>query len=186
MTDFPRLETERLLLRGFVPSDGPTVDRLAGAFEVADTTLSLPHPYPAGGGAAWIATHASAWDSGESLSLAVCRRSAEAPIGAIGLRIVREHAHAEMGYWIGVEFWGQGYATEAARALVAYGFAALGLHRIHARHFVRNPASGRVMQKVGMQLEGTHRDAFLRWGRFETVAVYAILAPEWETGAGRR
>lgn len=177
--EFPRLETDRLLLRAFAPSDGPTVERLAGAREVADTTLSLPHPYPEGGGSGWIATHADAWRSGELLTLAVCRRSAPEPIGAVSLHIDRAHAHGEIGYWIGTEHWGQGYATEAARALVAYAFDRLGLHRVQARHFLRNPSSGRVMQKLGMQREGILRDAYVRWGRFESVAVYAVLAPEW-------
>jgi RimJ/RimL family protein N-acetyltransferase len=181
MTPFPRLATERLLLRAFVPADASTVERLAGAWQVAETTLTIPHPYPPGAAAAWIETHATGWDSGKRLTLAIC--VAEPPqelVGAIGLTLAGEHAHAELGYWIAAAMWGRGYATEAARAVVAFGFATLGLHRIHARHFVRNAASGRVMQKIGMRLEGVHRDAYRRWGRFEDAAVYAILAPEWE------
>jgi len=180
MRESPRLVTERLLLRPFTDIDGPAVERLAGAREVADTTLSLPHPYPIGGGAEWIATHASAWERGERLSLAICSRGAsEDLLGAMGLHISMTHRHGEIGYWIGVSSWGKGYATEAARALVGYAIAELGLHRLQGRHFSRNPASGRVMQKLGMQLEGVHRDAYLRWGRFEDVAVYGILAFKW-------
>ena len=175
----PRLETERLLLRPFVASDAPTVEALAGAWEVAYTTLNIPHPYPAGAAAAWIGGHEAAWETGERLTLAIC--AAEAPddaVGAIGLSLVPTHARAELGYWIGFPHWGRGYATEAARVLLLYGFTTLGLNRIQARHFVRNPASGRVMQKLGMRLEGVHRQAYLRWGRFEDVAMYAILASE--------
>ena len=180
MPEMPRLATSRLVLRPFELSDAPVVEQLAGAREVADTTLTLPHPYPPGGGAAWIATHAGAWERGERLSLAICMR--EEPnrlVGAIGLQLSTTHARGELGYWIGTESWGRGYATEAARALLAYAFTELGLHRVQAHHFTRNPASGRVMQKLGMQLEGIHRDAYRRWDRFESVAVYAILAPEW-------
>lgn len=180
MPDFPRLVTERLVLRAFVPDNGPAVERLAGAREVAEMTLTIPHPYPSGGGAAWIATHGDAWQRGEILSLAICERADEdAVVGAVGLVLAAAHRHAEIGYWIGRDWWGRGYATEAARAVVAYGFTELRLHRILGRHFTRNPASGRVLQKLGMRLEGTHRDAYLRFGRFEDAVVYGLLEGEW-------
>jgi ribosomal-protein-alanine N-acetyltransferase len=178
----PRIATARLLLRPFVPSDAPTVERLVGAREVADTVLSIPHPYPAGAAAAWIAEHEPMWAAGRRLTLAVC--VADAPddvVGAIGIALVAEHARGELGYWIAADVWGRGYATEAARAVVAYGFEGLGLNRIQAQHFVRNPASGRVMQKIGMRFEGVHRQMFRRWDRFEDSAVYAILASDAAT-----
>jgi RimJ/RimL family protein N-acetyltransferase len=179
MLSIPRLETQRLILRPFASDDGTRVEELAGAREVAETTLTIPHPYPRGAGAAWIATHADAWTRGDQLTLAICSPTAnESPIGAIGLHFSRAHRHGEIGYWIGVSWWGKGYATEAARAITDFGFEALDLHRIQGRHFTRNVASGRVLQKLGMRLEGIHRDAFLRWDRFEDVAVYAILKSE--------
>jgi len=180
MDSFPLLRTERLVLRAFALTDGARVEELAGAREVADTTLTIPHPYPEGGGAAWIATHADNWARGSNLALAVCRTGVEDNlIGAVTLAFTNVHRHGELGYWIGVRWWGLGYATEAATALAAYGFGHLGLHRIQGRHFTRNPASGRVLQKVGMQLEGIHRDAFIRWEQFEDVAMYSILESEW-------
>ena len=176
----PRLLTERLVLRPFAISDGPAVERLAGAREVADTTLSIPHPYPTGGGAAWIALHAGIWARDAGVALAICPRAAvDDPIGAISLQISRPHSHGELGYWIGLADWGRGYATEAARALTAYAFTTLALHRVQGRHFVRNPASGRVLQKLGMRFEGIHREAYSRWNRFEDVAVYSLLSREW-------
>ncbi|MEP6832618.1 MAG: GNAT family N-acetyltransferase [Gemmatimonas sp.] len=176
----PRLVTERLLLRPFSPSDGPDVERLAGAREVADTTLTIPHPYPVGGGTEWILTHADAWERDQGLTLAICvGTDDETPIGAISVQFSVQHSHGELGYWIGAGHWGQGYATEAAFAIMSHAFTALALHRMQARHFTRNPASGRVLQKLGMQLEGIHRDAYTRWSVFEDVAVYALLAPQW-------
>lgn len=176
----PRLLTERLTLRPFVLSDGPEVEQLAGARLVADTTLTIPHPYPLGGGATWIATHADAWNRRLGLALAICDRDgSEALLGAISLHVAQAHRHGEIGYWISADRWGHGYATEAAGAVTAYAFTELELHRVQGRHFTRNAASGRVLQKIGMQFEGIHRDAYLRWGQFEDVAVYAILASEW-------
>ena len=180
----PRLTTERLVLRAFTLDDGPLVEELAGAREVADTTLAMPHPYPAGGGASWIATHADNWSRNSILALAICSRQSPTLLGAISLHVEELHRHGEIGYWIGASYWGNGYATEAARAMVGYAFGELCLHRVQARHFIRNPASGRVLQKVGMKLEGTHRDAYIRWERFETVDLYAILESEWSADNG--
>jgi RimJ/RimL family protein N-acetyltransferase len=180
----PSLNTERLLLRPFVAVDAPTVERLAGAREVADTTLTLPHPYPPGAAVGWIDSHGSDWEKQTRLTLAICiAEASDDIIGAISLAMSLEHSHGELGYWIGAGMWGRGYATEAARSVISYGFATLGLHRIQAHHFVRNPASGRVMEKIGMRREGVHRDAYRRWGRFEDIASYAVLAPEWEKDA---
>jgi [ribosomal protein S5]-alanine N-acetyltransferase len=180
MKSLPQLNTDRLVLRAFERADASAVERLAGAWEVAETTLTIPHPYPIGGAEGWIGAHTEQWDAGNQLVLAVCERhEPESIIGAISLALTTEHARGELGYWISVERWGRGFATEAARAVVTYGFTDLALHRIQARHFVRNPASGRVMQKLGMQFEGINRDAYRRWDRFEDVAVYAILATEW-------
>jgi RimJ/RimL family protein N-acetyltransferase len=99
-------------------------------------------------------------------------------VGAVGLTIVKVHAFAELGYWVAVPYWNRGYCTEAARAVVTFGFDVLGLHRIQARHLTRNPPSGRVMQKIGMRQEGVHRDAIRKWDCFENVAFYGILACE--------
>jgi RimJ/RimL family protein N-acetyltransferase len=180
MPELPRLVTERLVLRPFDVADGPVVERLAGAHEVADTTLTIPHPYPTGGGAQWIGTHAAAWERGSNLALAICDNTSTGELlGAISLHMSQAHSQGEIGYWIGVTSWGEGFATEAARAVIGYAFAELKFHRVQGRHFTRNAASGRVLQKLGMQHEGTHRDAYQRWDRFEDVAVYAVLAPEW-------
>ena len=65
------------------------------------------------------------------------------------------------------------------------GFGSLGLHRIQARHLTRTPASGRVMQKLGMQPEGVNRDAMRKNDRFEDLAVYGLLVDEWERAGGR-
>ena len=181
----PDLPTERLLLRPFRAPDAPDVQRLAGAFEVADMTMTVPHPYPDGAAEAWIATHADSWDAGIAATYAITERSTGHLVGAVGLALVRAHDLAELGYWIGVPYWNRGFASEASRALIDFGFSTLGLHRIQARHFLRNPASGRVMQKLGMTLEGIMRGAARKGDRFEDLALYAVLAPEWTDG-GRR
>jgi RimJ/RimL family protein N-acetyltransferase len=175
----PTLVTDRLTLRPFVPDDAFDVERLAGTREVADTTLNIPHPYPHGGARDWIALHAPAWTQGTSATFAVVEDDSGMLVGAISLIIKREHRRAELGYWIARDSWNSGYATEAGRRVIDFGFKELHLHRIEARHFVRNPASGRVMKKLGMQHEGIERDWAIKWNRFESLAVYSILEPEW-------
>jgi RimJ/RimL family protein N-acetyltransferase len=178
----PVLETPRLLLRPFAPTDGPEVERLAGDRVIADTTQNIPHPYPAGAGAVWIGTHADVWAAGDGVTLAIIDRASGALLGGVGLATTRISDSAELGYWIAVGQWGQGYATEASRAIVALGFDEMGLHRVQARHLTRNPASGVVMRKLGMRFEGVLREAAKKWGEYEDVAVYGLLEQEFVRG----
>jgi RimJ/RimL family protein N-acetyltransferase len=175
----PSLQTDRLCLRPFDLTDASAVQRLAGAFEVADTTLNIPHPYRDGMAEAWILTHNQLFHAGLLATFAVTLRQENTLIGAVGLRVELTHERAELGYWIGVPYWRQGYCTEAAREAVRYGFEGLGLRRIHASHLSRNPASGRVMQKLGMQHEGRLRQHIRKWDRFEDLEKYGILASEF-------
>lgn len=175
----PTIETERLRLRPFQFSDADDVQRLAGDRAIADTTLNVPHPYEDGMAEEWIATHQPRFESGELFNLAVTLRTTGDLIGAIGLGIDQRFGRAELGYWIGKPYWNNGYCTEAGRAVLQYGFSVLGLHRIHASHLTRNPASGRVMQKLGMVHEGRARQHVRRWDAFEDLELYGILAEEW-------
>lgn len=175
MTGVPALETARLILRPFTLADAPEVQRLAGDPAVADTTLNIPHPYPDGAAEEWISTHQRQFEQGTGVIFAVTLRETGALVGATSLLgISRQHQNAEMGYWIGKPYWNQGYATEAARALIVYAFDELGLHKVYAHYLVRNPASGRVMQKAGMAYEGTLRQHVQKSGVFEDLKMYGL------------
>jgi RimJ/RimL family protein N-acetyltransferase len=182
MAAFPEIFTERLHLRAFRDADAADVQRLAGDRRIADTTALIPHPYPDGAAEAWIATHEASWELGRGLVFALTRRNAGELIGAIGLTIKPEQRSAEMGYWVGVPYWKQGYCSEAARAVLDFGFTSLGLERMHAHHFSRNPASGRVMAKAGMTYEGTRPGVIMKWGRPEDADFYGISREQWEFG----
>jgi ribosomal-protein-alanine N-acetyltransferase len=184
MKEIPTLETERLMLRPFALSDAPDVQRLAGAREVAATILNVPHPYEDGMAEKWIAGHAKSFEENTALVLAIVIREGDEFCGAISLRIDADHRRAEMGYWLGVPHWGRGYCTEAAQAVVDYGFGLMGLERIHAAHFGSNPASGRVMQKIGMVREGCLRRHHWKWGEPVDSVLYGILAEEWREWKG--
>jgi [ribosomal protein S5]-alanine N-acetyltransferase len=178
MVELPRLKTARLLLRPFILADAKDVQRLAGNRAIASTTASIPHPYDDGVAEQWIAAQQRRFEQGMWLDLAITLDPEGTLVGALGLRFEPEHDRAELGYWIGKLFWGRGYATEAARALLQYGFDTLGLHRIYARHFTRNPASGRVLQKISMKHEGQRRQHEKKWGSYEDEELYGILKDE--------
>lgn len=187
MTKQPELTTERLLLRPFTLADAPAIQQLAGDRDIASVTLNIPHPYEDGMAETWIGTHRKEFEEGKSATFAITLITPREDetlirdlIGAVGLTIKREHERAELGYWIGKPYWGNGYCTEAARAILGYGFNARGLNRIHATHLTRNPASGRVMEKIGMMYEGCLRQHVRKWDVFEDLKQYAILKTEYE------
>lgn len=172
----PVLETTRLKLRPYCEADIAEMLPLIGTREVAAATLHIPHPYTEQDAKAFFTTLQNA----DKLSMAITLRSDGRQIGGIGLRIDEPHQHAELGYWLGVPYWGKGYATEAAREVLRYGFADLRLHRIFASHFRANTASGRVLMKLGMRHEGGQREHFRKWDRFVDSELYGILRQEWE------
>ena len=114
------IETRRLILRPFELSDAADVQRLAGDFEIADTTLNIPHPYEDGMAEEWISTHASSFEQGEHAAYAITQRDDDQLVGAISLVIERRFDKAELGYWIGKPFWNRGFCTEASVALLSY------------------------------------------------------------------
>jgi RimJ/RimL family protein N-acetyltransferase len=165
------LTTERLVLRPPELTDAPAIQQLAGAREVAYNTLLIPHPYPDGAAEAWITKPRTENDFNFMITL---RQTGEIA-GGMGLIVNRDHARGEIGYWIAVPYWNRGYATEAGREVVRFAFEELRLNRVHAEHFTRNTASGRVMQKIGMRHEGTLRRHIIKWGEVIDVELYGIV-----------
>lgn len=176
MSATPTLHTRRLVLGTFAPGDASDLRRLAGAREIADTTVSIPHPYELDHALAWIGHQRRESVRGRATNFAVRLSPGSSLIGCAGLRdIDPEHMQAELGFWIGVDWWGQGYAREAAAAVIQFGFEQLGLNRIYAHHMARNPAAGQVLLHAGMQREGLMRARVKKWGVYEDVVLYAIL-----------
>ena len=179
MDERPTIETERLLLRPFVLLDAEDVQRLAGERAVSDTTLTVPYPYKDGMAEEWISTHEPKYLTGELVNFAVALRPSGDLIGAIGLHLVSRFNRAELGYWIGKDYWNQGCCTEASRRVLRYGFMVLKLNRIYAAHMVHNPSSGRVMEKIGMTYEGRSRQHVKKGDAFFDLERYGIIKAEW-------
>ncbi|HEX8906095.1 MAG TPA: GNAT family N-acetyltransferase [Longimicrobiaceae bacterium] len=174
----PTLSTERLVLRPFAAADADAVHEIVSDREIAYNTAHIPHPYPDGMAAEWIERITARWVTGESAVFAVTLRDDGRIIAAIGLEIEPHHRRGELGYWVARPYWNFGYASEGARAVVEFGFRGMGLNRVQAHHYTRNPASGRVLQKIGMTFEGRQRKTVLKWGVFEDIDLYGILSDE--------
>ena len=178
------LETPRLVLRPFSAADAPAIHAYVSDWDVASTTATIPHPYEPGMAEAYVRDVTERQAAGAIAAYAIVERQHSELVGSIALRLTPEHARGELGYWIGKPHWGKGYVTEAAAAVMRFGFETLGLNRIEAHHLSRNPASGRVMRKLGMRHEGVMREHVKKWGQFEDVEGYAILRREWDEHAG--
>ena len=183
MRTAPPLLTERLLLRSFTLEDAQDVQHLAGERDIALMVYRIPHPYEEGMAEEWIRACADAYKRDEAINFAITLRTDKNLIGGIALRLDQENERGELGYWIGKSYWNCGYATEAAKAVVAYGFKVLKLNRIYAYHFTRNLASGRVLEKVGMRYEGYRRQHTKKWGNFEDSMGYGMLKADFDAKA---
>jgi RimJ/RimL family protein N-acetyltransferase len=178
--DSPVYETERLRLRRPHQGDIPRMVELAGDYKIAATTLLLPHPYQTEHAEQFVEMIDNGWAQKNDFTFVLALKGNDALIGVMGLGPLTPWNRSEIGYWIGVPYWGQGYATEAACRVIQFGFETVGLNRIYAAHFAPNVASGRVMQKAGMTYEGTLRQNYLRFGTYYDGVMYAILREEWQ------
>ena len=155
MHDLIPLKTARLELRPLLPNDAWEIEKLLNDRELASNTESIDFPYPPGDAAGWIDRNHDRWKLGEAYVLAICQKETERLIGT-------------------VEF-----ATEAVGGIVTFGFTELGFARITSQHFARNPASGRVLEKIGMRFEGTRKGHIRKWNQFEDVNIYGMLARDF-------
>lgn len=176
------LSTERLLLRDFVEDDWPAVLAYQNDpryLRFYAWTRRTPEDVQA-----FVARFIAQQEREPRLKfqLAITLPATGQLIGNAGIRIKTAGGHeADIGYELDPQHWGQGYASEAARALVQFGFERLRLHRISAHCLAENTASARVLEKLGMRLEGRLRDAEHFKGRYWDTLQYAILDHEWQT-----
>jgi RimJ/RimL family protein N-acetyltransferase len=149
----PVLETKRLALRAPRLKDAKTVATLANDRRIAENTARIPHPYKTSDAQEFIA--GANKPGGEGVFLITLRD--ETVIGACGIMLqdrIEQEQTPELGYWLGVNYWGKGYATEALHAMIDYAFADLGHDELQAGSRVTNPASRRVLEKCGFQWTG--------------------------------
>lgn len=177
------LETERLVLRPFDEGDLDDIVEAINHREVWATTLMIPHPYTRRDAEEWVKIAAEGWESGRAANWAIVPRTGERAgrvSGGIGLSSINPaHRKAELGFWLTPPLWGRCIMTEAARAVVRFGFERLDLNRIYAGHMPGNEASRRVQEKIGLRYEGLLRQDVFKDGRPVDHAVMAILRKEF-------
>ena len=179
--EYPTLQTARLFLRPFLISDAKDAQRLGGDAAVVDTLFRLNLCTP-GVAQEWIRHQHEHFEKGEWVNFAITDLERGLLMGSVGLDIdidLQDHA-AEIMYWIGKEYWGKGYATEAAYAVLNYGFKKLHLCRIYARYLARNPASGRVLEKIGMSHKGCLPKSLRKGKTLEDLNMMGITKDEFE------
>ncbi|MFD0713426.1 GNAT family N-acetyltransferase [Paenibacillus sp. GCM10027626] len=174
------LYSKRLMLRLLEAGDAAEIEQIAGDKEIAETTLAIPHPYPAGASSAFIRRRQAAAAQGDGYSWTIRLKESGRLLGIIGLRIDKQHHHAELGYWIGKRYWGQGYCTEAAERVAAFVFEQLKLNKMFAAAMIKNPASSKVMEKIGMRHEGIFREHVYKDGQYEDLTYYSLLRSEYK------
>jgi RimJ/RimL family protein N-acetyltransferase/protein tyrosine phosphatase (PTP) superfamily phosphohydrolase (DUF442 family) len=178
-----RLETERLVLRDFVESDVESVHAYGTEPEVYQYMIWGPNTLEQTRGFIEQELMHQTEPDRRAYEFAIVQRSDDQLVGGVGLRVrSAEHLEADIGYVLARLAWGNGYATEAARRVIAFGFDVLGMHRIYATADVRNLASQHVLEKLGMRREGTLRQNQCIRDTWRDTAMYAVLEDEWRRG----
>ncbi|MBC5637136.1 MULTISPECIES: GNAT family N-acetyltransferase [Ornithinibacillus] len=169
------ITTKRLLLRLFQESDADTVAKLCNNYEIYKNTMYLPFPYERDHALVWMERHLENFLADKAYEFAITDRKTGELFGAIALSNSPSFHHGELAYWIGEEYWGNGYATEAAEAMIEFAFKEKQLHKVFARFFSTNPASGRVMEKIGMEKEGMLKEHVRKENRYVDLVYYGII-----------
>jgi RimJ/RimL family protein N-acetyltransferase len=169
------LETERLTLRQPTLADVKALVRLANDRRIAENTRRLPHPYSQDHAADFV--RATAVDPRE---IAFLIENNFVPIGMVGINW-REPNAPELGYWLGVEHWGQGFGTEAARAVIDFFFEEHGVEYLYAGARVTNPASRNILEKCGFQWSGVELHRFEALGSSTPVDRFRLSRSVWSS-----
>jgi RimJ/RimL family protein N-acetyltransferase len=186
LDDVFTLETPRLFLRWLKASDIPALVLQAGDARVSSMHAALPHPYAREHGETYIAYARGANAEGQELHLAITRRGApDKVIGCVGLR-KRPSGEVSLGYWLGVEHWGQGYATEAAQAVLDAAFLYSAVPEIIAEVRVTNEASRKVLARCGFQYEGSGMCARPAFNDIVPADCYRLTRSLWASLKGWR
>jgi 8-oxo-dGTP diphosphatase len=164
--DFTALRTDRLTLRPLRAEDASDLHRLVNDWEVAKTLARVPFPYPRDLADTWIASTWGQIAAGEAWHLAIIQgeAGAEQLAGCVALTLSRDGTSAELGYWLGRRFWGQGLAPEAAARLCRWALATLDIAVIRASALKDNPRSQAVLRRIGLRPAGEGVQTFLSRG----------------------
>jgi RimJ/RimL family protein N-acetyltransferase len=169
------LETERLTLRKPTLADVKAIARLANDLRIAENTRRLPHPYSPDHAIAFVRAMTDA--RSETVFLI---ENNHTPIGVTGVDWRKPDA-PELGYWLGVEHWGQGFAAEAARAVIDFTFEEFDIEQLLSGARVTNPPSRNVLEKCGFQWSGVELHRFEALGSSTPVDRFRLTRSVWSS-----
>ena len=176
-----KLVTERMELEVLNASHHTALIENANDLAIADTMISVPHPFLECHAREWIKRAGAEYKSGSGYHWGLSSIKNGAFTGYVTLReIDHEHSQAELSFWICRKDWGNGFAKEACAKAIEVAFETLNINRIYAYHMVRNPTSGKILKHLGFQQEGLLRQCVIKWGKFEDVVLQAILEDDWQ------
>lgn len=184
MKTYPILETDRLILRLPAVRDIPQIVEYARDPAISKNTLNIPGDYQEKDAVFWVNMAMQSFEEGSRYIFALELKSTGGFIGGMGLHLKPEYNRAEVGYWVGVPFWRQGYASEGLAKVLQFGFETLNLNKIYATHLLENPASGSVMLKNGMIKEGEFQDHYKKGDKYLSVIQYRLTRAEYAKRAG--
>lgn len=173
MKEFPIIETERLILSQLEEKDIPFITEYLQHRIYSDLTSNIPYPYTENDAQLWITMSKEAFEDHTGYTFGIRNKEGHI-IGAIGLHD-RDDDKAELGYWIAMPYWNKGYVTEAAKAIVHFGFKKLNFNKIFATHLLHNPASGKIMEKIGMEKEAVLKQETKKDGAYFDLVMYSIF-----------
>lgn len=180
MTTFPTLHTARLTLRNIQDKDIPVMIELLNNPNISEHILNIPYPFGEEDAQARINFVVQGFKNQERYVFVITSTAQGEMMGQIGLHLDKDNHKAEIGYWVGEPHWGKGIATEAASAILKFGFEHLHLNKIFATHFIENPASGKVLISNGMIKEAELKDHYLHRGLYKSVNQYRLTKAEYE------
>lgn len=184
METFPVLGTKRLILNQLSLMDVDRVVECVSVPEIAEFTLNIPHPYTRDHAITWIESSHEAFKLRSAYIFALRDKVSRQVLGAMGVHVNKTHQRAEIGYWVAKPLWNKGYASEALKEIIRFGMEDLKLNKLYATYAVKNPASGRVMEKSGMNYEGIMKQHIFRDGVFHDIKQYCITQDEYEKQKG--
>ncbi len=173
MKNFPKIETERLILSELREEDLSLIVEYLQEKKFSELTTNIPYPYRKEDAEFWLKISKETFAANKGFTFAI-RNKNEQIIGAIGLHDEGSDK-AEIGYWLAKPFWNNGYVTEAATAVIDFGFKELGFNKIYATHFPHNPASGKIMQKIGMKQEAVLKQHLKKDGKYYDIPMYSVF-----------
>lgn len=176
MNNFPTLSTERLILsQPTVADTEDVVSQMNSTSKISENTLTIPFPYHKEHADFWFQMAEYSFKNNDAFIFGIRKKENLKLIGAIGLHLDLAHNKAEVGYWLGKNFWNKGYISEALKEIVRFGFEELKLNKIYASHFHHNLASGKVLVKNGFTFEAELKQEILKQGTYLDIIRYSVF-----------